>query len=502
MSYIQRNGQVRSPVTTYATLPITGNVQNDIRITTDVGTAYTWNIAGSSGSLSDWKKLTISNYNDLTTRPSATVLDINNATEMVPNLTVNQLVLGGILLSAQGSTITHYSDGAYDRYATEDGIASYTNMLHGSWLVNFPTIGAGRFMQPTRGTKPLDIQTRSLIHADTISNRRVGVGATTDLQLHDIGPYDTVHYPTLDTGIKKFGVGSFAFNGTNQAWSMEGDSARFFVLNKDFSYDFWVYPKSTGLQGLIVDQNDFGLSIVKNASEKLAASLKTTVYTNDTAGSVTTITATSTSSLALNTWTHVAVQRRGGYLEVYINGTLEATSVSASNDTMYVGTNQGTTAYEVFRNTNIGVDNTSHFFNGNMDEIRCSVDVTRYTGSFTPETVAYNTAASETTATLQSTLFTANRVPSSARFVIGFIEDQVTVINPNIDIEVFVSRDGGTTWTTVVLGRYDNIVLTGVNFFTGIADLSSQPVGKEMVYKYRLNNNKDINLSGAGLLWK
>ena len=59
MAYVQQLGQMRSPAATYAALPITGNVLGDLRIIQDLGSLYTWMSSSGSGSLSDWKKVTV-----------------------------------------------------------------------------------------------------------------------------------------------------------------------------------------------------------------------------------------------------------------------------------------------------------------------------------------------------------------------------------------------------------------------------------------------------------
>jgi hypothetical protein len=53
MAIIQRLGLLRASVASYASLPITENVQNDMRITSDTGNTYIWTKYSSSGVLSD-----------------------------------------------------------------------------------------------------------------------------------------------------------------------------------------------------------------------------------------------------------------------------------------------------------------------------------------------------------------------------------------------------------------------------------------------------------------
>ena len=45
---------MKDSVDTYNSLPITGNNENDSRVTRDTDKLYTWGISSPSGSLSDW----------------------------------------------------------------------------------------------------------------------------------------------------------------------------------------------------------------------------------------------------------------------------------------------------------------------------------------------------------------------------------------------------------------------------------------------------------------
>ena len=57
--------RVQDPVATYNDLPITGNVENNLRLTQDTDKLYTWSIAATSGSLSDWKEIIIASLDEV-----------------------------------------------------------------------------------------------------------------------------------------------------------------------------------------------------------------------------------------------------------------------------------------------------------------------------------------------------------------------------------------------------------------------------------------------------
>jgi len=69
-------------VDTYNSLPITGNSENDLRITRDTDIMWTWSISSASGSLSDWKdigSIAAVDWSAITNKPSSSVADIDDA---------------------------------------------------------------------------------------------------------------------------------------------------------------------------------------------------------------------------------------------------------------------------------------------------------------------------------------------------------------------------------------------------------------------------------------
>jgi len=73
---------LKESVPTYNDLPVTGNTENDVRITEDTDKMYTWGIASSSGVLADWKEIgsaTSVNWDAITGKPSSTPIDIDDA---------------------------------------------------------------------------------------------------------------------------------------------------------------------------------------------------------------------------------------------------------------------------------------------------------------------------------------------------------------------------------------------------------------------------------------
>lgn len=73
---------LKDSVATYNDLPITGNAENDVRITQDTDKMYTWSISSSSGLLTDWLQIGSASSVDwsaITNGPSSSVADIDDA---------------------------------------------------------------------------------------------------------------------------------------------------------------------------------------------------------------------------------------------------------------------------------------------------------------------------------------------------------------------------------------------------------------------------------------
>jgi len=79
-----------------------------------------------------------------------------------------------------------------------------------------------------------------------------------------------------------------------------------------------------------------------------------------------------------NTWTHLAVQRRNGIIEIFVNGTSQTLTTYGQNSTFSDGANL-TSNYT-----------SRSFFNGlegYVQDVRITKDIARYTANFTPPTL-------------------------------------------------------------------------------------------------------------------
>ncbi len=218
---------------------------------------------------------------------------------------------------------------------------------------------------------PTDSYTTLLIHAD-------GADATT--LITDASSFH--HAMTangnaqVDTAQSKFGGGSMLFDGSGDYYSTP-DSNDFEMSNGDFTLDLWAYPTSvSGNQGLLVKNYASGYSpfLIFRAATSYQ------FYAASADGSWDICSATSMGTATINTWSHLAVVRQGNTFTTYQDGVSQGSCTSS-----------GTLA----NNTNdlaIGIQTSANgatSFTGNIDEVRVSKGIARWTANFTPPSSAY-----------------------------------------------------------------------------------------------------------------
>ena len=384
MAFIQPLGQLRSPVSTYANLPLTGNVQGDLRICIDTGDAYTWMLEASSGSLTDWNKVTTASYSDLIGAPYSTALDIDNAVKVVTGLSINIALLAFNTLTGYWSSLAKMFDGVINQFTAEDSGLEVDDCENQTY-VNIQENVYGGFYLPNKGD--LDIYTRMLIHGDGIQ----GSTSFVDLLKQPLTSSNAI----VDLVTKKFGTGSIKFNGTTSSLAISDASGILMgkYMKSEFyaepmCLDFWFYSLASGLQPILANiayDDGYGksydageyLSIQRLANGHVYANV---IVTTDMGMTDTLVEVESASTVSDNAWHHIAIQKVDGYLQIWIDGSLNATSVEHVESE-----NSACQALIKF-----GQLDTA-FLNGHLDEIRLS-NTERYTTTFTPMTKAYNTA--------------------------------------------------------------------------------------------------------------
>jgi hypothetical protein len=170
------------------------------------------------------------------------------------------------------------------------------------------------------------------------------------------------------TAEKKFGDRSIVFDGTGDGLSITG--MPIFGL-RDFTVEYWVYNTRSspsryfiGSSGDVNTAGGIGIFWQDNSSF--------IVRINGLGGVE--IFAT---PHALNQWVHVAVARQGTTVRLFFNGTQAGTVTKEGNITRAIGAIGYSTA------------SAAYDMQGNLDEVRVTDGVARYTANFTPPTAPF-----------------------------------------------------------------------------------------------------------------
>jgi hypothetical protein len=176
---------------------------------------------------------------------------------------------------------------------------------------------------------------------------------------------------TLTTTSTKF-TGAAVFNGVDTVLRSAG-STPLSMGTGDFTQEAWIkigsYPASQCIvwtnapaTGTGFSNTTIGLNLMSSGIVRVQSSY--------------TVFLTGSTVIPLNTWTHVTFTRSGSTMRLFINGVLDASATVANNFSDTTDFLMGKEAY----NTN----NTGATFNGQIDELRVTKGVARYTANFTP----------------------------------------------------------------------------------------------------------------------
>lgn len=195
-------------------------------------------------------------------------------------------------------------------------------------------------------------------------------GSTTFTESASVGTYNVSGNAQISTARSKFGSASGLFDGNADFLVQTGSHNRIDPSN-DFTVEAWIYRNGTGHDVLVTcyDNDSAGWLFGVGGTDKLY------LFVNN--GSFNGI--SSTASVPVGAWTHVAGTKQGNTLRVFIDGSLEGSLTMEAN-----GVNGAASV-------RVGTDllDTTRDFNGNMDELRLTRNVARYTASFTPPTAAF-----------------------------------------------------------------------------------------------------------------
>lgn len=123
--------------------------------------------------------------------------------------------------------------------------------------------------------------------------------------------------PIISTEQSKFSGSSLKLNGSSSIFA--ADSSDLELLDSDFTFEFFVYPTAAPNGIWLVsrwESSNLAYQIYTTGSGKIAFDFR-----NSAGGA---IVSTGTTTIPINTWTHIAIVRSGSSIKAYIEGVLDA----------------------------------------------------------------------------------------------------------------------------------------------------------------------------------
>lgn len=189
--------------------------------------------------------------------------------------------------------------------------------------------------------------------------------------------FETVGNAQVSTAVVKYGSGSLYFDGSGDYIRNVAASVTFLQWWRgEYTLEYWIYPLAftqggntdpviIGDMSPTASNNFWSFGPITNGTVRW-------YYFNGSAQNITT-----TQTIPLGQWTHLAMVQRQGVVYIYINGVLATSSA-------YSGTPQA--GVDGTNYLNIGSANNASF-NGYLDDVRITL-AARYTRNFTPPQVA------------------------------------------------------------------------------------------------------------------
>jgi len=190
---------------------------------------------------------------------------------------------------------------------------------------------------------------------------------------------ETIGNAKISTTQSKFGGSSMAFDGTSGSRLLPAASANFAFGTGDFTIESWIYTNTiSGGKGFFQLSDTVG-GLKTSYTSGIILTLGDANNGAMNCNVLNTTIASPNSSIAINTWYHVAVTRQSGSVRLFINGVLVGgpTTVSGS-----------ITAQNIVVG---GYYDTNYLWNGYLDDFRVTKGYARYTANFTPPSAALGT---------------------------------------------------------------------------------------------------------------
>ena len=258
-----------------------------------------------------------------------------------------------------------------------NGYISNARLVIGKGLYNTTFTPSSSALITVNSTALLTAQSNQFVGSNTtVSNVAITISGNTQIQ--PSSPFA----PTDAYSKNKVG-GSIYFNGTADYLTIP-NNINFNLGSNNFTIEAWIYPTSSATESIIINKVASG-SVVGSFDIRYTTGKTIIVYYSNVSGGLWSGNFTTSGTVPLNQWTHIALVRNGSVFTTYLNGVSSGTQTNGS---------VGALVYEssVTLNTGANGDGSSKF-KGYMSNVRIINGNAVYTGQFTPSLVPLTTAA-------------------------------------------------------------------------------------------------------------
>jgi hypothetical protein len=276
----------------------------------------------------------------------------------------------------------HYFNGYISNLRLVKGIGVYTGnfTVPTSPLATSQSAGTNIVAVTSANTNLLTCQSSTLI--DNSTNYAV-ITAFADAKPKSFNPFNNTTALNVPYTPAVIG-GSMYFDGTGDLLSVTVASGAYSLGTGDYTVECWIYIPSyitVTYNTTIISSGTGGLSLAFNTTGKLLTSFYGT-----------SVLATSTGTVPLNQWVHIASTRSGTAIKQFINGILDGTGTSSGS---FIGAS----------NPQLGIDpgQASNTFTGYIADFRVTKGVSLYNASFYPNATPLTPAT-----TIGTTLYSSS----------------------------------------------------------------------------------------------
>ena len=224
---------------------------------------------------------------------------------------------------------------------------------------------------------------------------------------------------SVSTANKKFGNSSIYCTGsTSYIYNSSFNSS----FSGDFTIEFWAYHNSFGSSNalIVIGNESSGRHVMFiNGSGKVAVDL----YFTGTIGTFNT-------TISTGTWNHYVLTRSGTTVKLFVNGTLDSTTVSVSGtfgngNGVYIG----------------AVSSAVNGSNAYFDDIRITSGISRYAASFTPPAAPLSLPGRITDLTTNKVIGTLTNGPTYSAGSLVFYGTNDYITSPTSTLFNFATGD-------------------------------------------------------------